>query len=285
MRFGKISGLAIACAALAASAWSGSAVAKTAPEAAPPAPKEPKAEAARIDEFVEANLAFILLHEMGHALISELELPVLGRQEDAADRLAAYLMTQSQPMEKLFQYAIVGWFARAEQTKPDEIQWWGRHSPDQQRATDAVCLLYGSDPPRFKALADEYSFPKALRGPCVDDAKSNAKSWFEMLSPNMVAGNAEDRARVPPAGPEFITIDYAESRDYKADREFLIRTGLLEEVRNGFRRNFMVRPGISLTARECTEPNAFWSAEERRLTICYELVRQYRDMASQPRRK
>jgi len=277
---------------MAVSAWSGNAVAKaaptepaTAPEAAKPVPQDSKAEAARTDEFVEANLAFILLHEMGHALISELELPVLGRQEDAADRLAAYLMTQSHPMEKLFQHAIVGWFARADQTRPDEIQWWGRHSPDRQRATDAVCLLYGSDPPRFKALADTYNFPKEARGPCAEDARNNAKSWFEMLSPHMVAGNVEDRARVAPAGPEFITIDYVQSRNYKADRDFLIKMGLLEEVRNGFRRNFMVRPGITLTAEECGQPNASWSRQKRNLTICYELVRQYRDMATRRERK
>ena len=37
--------------------------------------------------FVTANAEFTLLHEMGHLLISELKLPVLGREEDAADQL------------------------------------------------------------------------------------------------------------------------------------------------------------------------------------------------------
>ena len=37
--------------------------------------------------FITANAEFTLLHEMGHLLISELQLPVLGREEDAADQL------------------------------------------------------------------------------------------------------------------------------------------------------------------------------------------------------
>ena len=37
--------------------------------------------------FVQANAEFTLLHEMGHLLIHELGLPVLGREEDAADQL------------------------------------------------------------------------------------------------------------------------------------------------------------------------------------------------------
>src|SRR5437868_6462646 len=44
-------------------------------------------EKQRIDrvEFVVGNTLFVLLHELGHVLITELNLPVLGRQEDAAD--------------------------------------------------------------------------------------------------------------------------------------------------------------------------------------------------------
>ena len=40
-------------------------------------------------EFVTGNVLFVLAHETGHALISEFGLPVLGREEDAADSLAA----------------------------------------------------------------------------------------------------------------------------------------------------------------------------------------------------
>src|ERR1700739_1568085 len=39
-------------------------------------------------EFVSGNILFALLHEIGHAHIQEMGLPVLGREEDAADTFA-----------------------------------------------------------------------------------------------------------------------------------------------------------------------------------------------------
>ena len=47
-------------------------------------------DAARRDAlcFIVGNMLFVLLHEIGHVLITELGLPVLGREEDAADAYA-----------------------------------------------------------------------------------------------------------------------------------------------------------------------------------------------------
>jgi hypothetical protein len=40
-------------------------------------------------EFVAGNMLFVLLHELGHAAVSEFDIPVLGKDEDAADSFAA----------------------------------------------------------------------------------------------------------------------------------------------------------------------------------------------------
>jgi len=38
--------------------------------------------------FIAGNMLFVLLHETGHALVTEMGLPVLGREEDAAGAYA-----------------------------------------------------------------------------------------------------------------------------------------------------------------------------------------------------
>ena len=38
------------------------------------------------------GVAFVLLHETSHALFDLLEVPILGREEDAADNVAAFLL-------------------------------------------------------------------------------------------------------------------------------------------------------------------------------------------------
>src|SRR3954467_2910872 len=42
-------------------------------------------EKLKLVEFVTGNLLFVLGHESGHAVISELGIPVIGREEDGAD--------------------------------------------------------------------------------------------------------------------------------------------------------------------------------------------------------
>ena len=45
-------------------------------------------------EFVTGNVLFVLGHETAHALISEFGIPVLGREEDAADALGDHCLYQ-----------------------------------------------------------------------------------------------------------------------------------------------------------------------------------------------
>ena len=46
------------------------------------------ADREKLMDFVVGNMLFVILHELGHAAITEMGLPVLGRPEDAADSFA-----------------------------------------------------------------------------------------------------------------------------------------------------------------------------------------------------
>src|SRR5215211_682478 len=54
------------------------------------------AAVAREDAFI-GSFVDVFLHEAGHSLFDLLKIPVLGREEDAADQLAAYYMLQFPP--------------------------------------------------------------------------------------------------------------------------------------------------------------------------------------------
>ncbi|MBL0039478.1 MAG: hypothetical protein IPP28_00160 [Xanthomonadales bacterium] len=41
-----------------------------------------------LNQFVSGTLRFVLLHEIGHGFVDLYGIPVLGREEDAADRFA-----------------------------------------------------------------------------------------------------------------------------------------------------------------------------------------------------
>ena len=66
------------------------------------------------------------------------------------------------------------WFlsARREARDGDPPSFYERHELDQQRAYQIICLMVGSDPARFKALADRTELPEDRRRTCAWDYKT-----------------------------------------------------------------------------------------------------------------
>jgi hypothetical protein len=62
------------------------------------------------DILVAGTTAFVLLHEVGHALIHVLDLPTTGREEDAVDQLATLLMLGEGPVGDSLAFAAAAWF-------------------------------------------------------------------------------------------------------------------------------------------------------------------------------
>src|SRR5689334_11108448 len=64
------------------------------------------------DEYlVTGTIMFAMMHELAHALIDVLHLPITGRQEDAADQLATVLLLQQGAAGDSLAFGAVGWFA------------------------------------------------------------------------------------------------------------------------------------------------------------------------------
>jgi hypothetical protein len=113
--------------------------------------------AAKVDPSLRATAtagAFIMvvLHEVAHAIFDIEQVPVWGRVEDAADRLAALVMLQFG--EDLAVRTIFGttvFFNASEKT------WTGSDfsdvsSPEEQRYYNYLCIAYGGAPISFQAL-------------------------------------------------------------------------------------------------------------------------------------
>ena len=81
----------------------------------------PEERKARI-EFVIGNIFFVAMHELGHAVVSELEVPVLGREEDTADVFAigaAMRIVANEFAHRILMGAANGWFLSARRAKRD----------------------------------------------------------------------------------------------------------------------------------------------------------------------
>ena len=87
----------------------------------------------------------VVLHELVYAIFDVLQVPVWGREDDAADRLAAYVTMQFP--ENVARTTIVG---SAEFFLVSRKTWTGvafanTRSPDAQRFYNFLCIAYGGD--------------------------------------------------------------------------------------------------------------------------------------------
>lgn len=219
-------------------------------------------------EYVIGNTLFVMAHEMGHGLIIEMNMPVLGREEDAADSFAIVtaLKIGSAFSERVLLEAAKGQVLSAKRDKKqgNALAFYDEHGLDQQRAYNVVCLMYGSNPEKYKTLAADTKLPEERQGSCVVDWKNTSWSWDEMLKPHL---RSPDKPKVA------IKVEYEESEKYAVQARILRHMKLLEAFATHAADRYVWPNPLSFVARSCDEPNARW--KQRTLILCYELANEF----------
>lgn len=135
----------------------------------------------RAEAVAEAFTATVL-HEVGHALVSVLEIPITGREEDAVDQLSAWVLIEADMGEAVLSTAETYYTAEEEadhETLADE------HSLNQQRYFNMVCWVYGSNPDDNEELLEEWELPEARAEQCPDEYALINRSWSSLLADHL----------------------------------------------------------------------------------------------------
>jgi hypothetical protein len=125
-------------------------------------------------EVFAGAFAYILLHQVGHALIDQMDLPVSSGPEEAADQLAA-IMASFSPDDA--GNALMGVFALRDLA----LEWEDEGELSVRRARSMACLLYGSDPDTFAWVLDEAGFPAGQAEGCDEEFERVRDEWIAML--------------------------------------------------------------------------------------------------------
>ena len=229
--------------------------------------------------FFLGNLLFFFYHEMGHALIGEFGLPVVGKEEDAVDQLATLILIEvdadaaaggeATEQSALTLAAAVGWLTQWERLAElgvDDMPYWDEHSLDIQRFYNIVCLVYGSDPESFAAAAAKSGMPEERALACIDEYARVAQSWSRLLEPHLQDAGLGAGGRV--------SVDYrpVSGPDAEEMRTALMGEHLLEELAADLDQSFAFPANIQIVLAECGEENAYWDPEAKELTLCHELL-------------
>jgi hypothetical protein len=135
---------------------------------------------ANLDNHVYGAFTFSLLHEVAHAIIDVWDLPVTGKEEDAADQLATIvLLSFGEEGEAAVVSAAVA-FARAKE-KLNNSRFAAEHSLSKQRAFSILCWVQGQDtsaPARWPLWRD---VPADRSERCVTESAQVMEAWNTIL--------------------------------------------------------------------------------------------------------
>ena len=232
-------------------------------------------------EFVVGNMIFVAAHELGHAVISELDLPVLGREEDTADVFAilkALVVVGTEFSQGILVRATDAWFTSAlrDRREGERPTYYQRHGLDEQRAYHIVCLMVGSDPVKFKDLADEKNLPEDRRRSCGWDYDTAVRSWERVMTPHL---RAADQPKA------HIDVIYG---DAKGTLEVVARSfreiRFLEHFADYAADRYLWPAPIVMEMRSCGEAGARWTIPTRTLHICYEMVDEFVELFNERER-
>jgi len=132
-------------------------------------------------QAVDGTLRFILLHEVGHALVDVLSLPITGREEDAVDQLSVWLLLQGRDGES----AVLSAAAVFASQLGNGDDFAAAHSLDSQRYFNMLCWVYGSNPGRHADLPEDWGLPASRSAGCPEEFAQLDRSWRRLLAAHL----------------------------------------------------------------------------------------------------
>ncbi|PWR21343.1 DUF4344 domain-containing metallopeptidase [Zavarzinia aquatilis] len=251
---------------------------------AAPAAAEPRPLDAGDRLFIQANVQWTVGHEIGHALIDQLQLPVFGREEDAADMLGALLLVlrrdaglQPDFRERLKAIAD-GWLLEwLDDLKLDSsIPYWDQHSLDIQRLFTFTCLIFGSDPEHLRDLADTATLPVERALYCPDEYALAARS-IDWVSQHY--GRPAGEMPAPGAGRFRVTYETGGASRVRDLIEIVQADPFVQEAADRLSERLRLPRDIGIVFTDCGNPDAFYNANTVEIVICYGLLEHFADYA------
>ncbi|WP_439121686.1 DUF4344 domain-containing metallopeptidase [Marivita sp.] len=212
------------------------------------------------DAFVEANILGIFYHELGHALIDVMQMPVFGQEEDAADvasiLLIDHLFEPESALDMAYDVAN-GFWAEAVANADDPVPYWDVHGPDEQRFYNTVCIFYGGDPDTRDDFAEDMELPEERADYCVEEYALAADSWGAVFD-ELVEGMEPMQFSAQVEGSFTAQIIGAEVEALNAD--------------------FGFPSVVAVITGECGEANAFYDPSDQSVTMCEEFENHLRQL-------
>jgi hypothetical protein len=152
-------------------------------------PKETTPEGVTPLDGKVGQFFFAAAHEMGHATFDLLSLPLLGREEDAADQFATYMMLQFGKADARRLIAGTAHSYRRYLQHPTVTaplkDFSIAHGAPAQRFFNLICLAYGADPILFADAVARKFLPEHRARRCRFEYGNVAWAFRQLIIPHL----------------------------------------------------------------------------------------------------
>ena len=135
-----------------------------------------------------------VLHEFSHALFDMFYTPMFGREEDAADQLAAYLYLQlgEEEARRLIQGTVYNYLVveTHDEDSPQTVDEFiedsaETHSLPAQRAYNLLCMAYGANPKLFGDVVTKGYLPEHRVEFCIEEYEQVHQAYVDLIKPHV----------------------------------------------------------------------------------------------------
>jgi hypothetical protein len=218
--------------------------------------------------FAMHDASFTMYHEVAHLLIGELDLPVLGKEEDAADALGTIWLLEFDEAEDSYDALVSaadGWYfnaLKADTSSFEELAYSADHTLDLHRAYAMVCYMVGKDRSVFGETADDYDIDADRQESCESTYSDAFRSWMRLLEPHITEGDEVSDYEVI----------YEDAGDYEDIAEELKSRAIVDIAAASIAATFTLPRKVTFRVTQCGEANAYYYPAEGEVIYCYELA-------------
>ena len=127
----------------------------------------------------------VVFHELGHAMFDIYNVPMFGREEDAADQMAGFILWQFG--EEVARRTLPGsaYFWREEGGNWTRDLFSDTHGNPMQRYYNYLCMAYGGKPETFRDLVDNGLLPKGRAANCPREFQQIRNAFVKTILPHI----------------------------------------------------------------------------------------------------
>jgi hypothetical protein len=136
----------------------------------------------------------VFLHEAGHVIFKGLNIPLFGREEDAADQLSTYLMLRFNKEEARRLVLGSAYQYKSDMSSPAitmaQRSFADEHGTPAQRFFNLLCMAYGADPRLFADVVDKKFLPEDRAVGCEHEYAQVSRAFNTLIGPYIDRGLA-----------------------------------------------------------------------------------------------